>query len=117
LTWGSQALLVIQEWQEVQNAIMREALEYMKMEVTFLQEELRRYSEKHELDNDAMEIEWKNPATPPDFVAKIQQVVDKGRLIVGKGGTPAPNPSLRSASRAATRTMQRGKSPFAAFPV
>ncbi|KAH0609341.1 uncharacterized protein H6S33_012827 [Morchella sextelata] len=96
---------------------MAEALEYMKMEVNSVQEELRKYAQRDELDNDAMEIEWKNPATPPDFVAEIQRALDEGRLVVARPGTPAPNPHSRSSSRAATRTMQRKTSPFAAFPV
>ncbi|KAH0606274.1 uncharacterized protein H6S33_003935 [Morchella sextelata] len=64
-----------------------------------------------------MEIEWTNPATPPDFVAEIQKALDEGRLVVGRPATPAPNPGSRSSSREATRTMQRKTSPFAAFPV
>jgi hypothetical protein len=117
LTRGSQALLLVQEHQAAQNALMAEALEYMKMEVNSVQEKLRRYAEKDERDADAMEIEWTNPATPPDFVAEIQRALDEGRLVVGRPGTPAPNPHSRSSSRAATRTMQRKTSPFAAFPV
>ncbi|KAH0605825.1 uncharacterized protein H6S33_004282 [Morchella sextelata] len=96
---------------------MAEALEYMRMEVNSVQEELRKYAERDELDADAMEIEWTNPATPPDFVAEIQKALDEGRLVVGRPATPAPNPGSRSSSRAATRTMQRKTSPFAAFPV
>ncbi|KAH0602643.1 uncharacterized protein H6S33_008293, partial [Morchella sextelata] len=117
LTRGSQALLVVQERQAAQNALMAEALEYMRMEVNSVQEELRKYVERDELNNDAMEIEWTNPATPPDFVAEIQRALDEGRLVVGRPATPAPNPVSRSSSRAATRTMQRKTSPFAAFPV
>jgi hypothetical protein len=117
LTRGSQALLLVQEGQAAQNALMAEALEYMKMEVNSVQEELRRYAEQDELNADAMDIEWTNPATPPDFVAEIQRALDEGRLVVGRLGTPAPNPHSRSSSRAATRTMQRKTSPFAAFPV
>jgi hypothetical protein len=117
LTRGSQALLLVQERQAAQNALMAEALEYMKMEVNSVQEELRKYAERDELNEDAMEIEWTNPATPPDFVAEIQRALDEGRLVVGRPGTPAPNPHSRSSSRAATRTMQRKTSPFAAFPV
>jgi hypothetical protein len=117
LTRGHQALLIVQERQEAQNALMREALEYMKMEVNSVQEELRRYAERDELADDAMEIEWTSPATPPDFVAEIQRALDKGRLVVGRAGTPGPNPHSRSSSRAATRTMQQRTSPFAAFPV
>ncbi|KAH0609979.1 uncharacterized protein H6S33_012525 [Morchella sextelata] len=98
LTRGSQALLLVQERQAAQNALMAEALE-------------------DELNEDAMEIEWTNPATPPDFVAEIQKALDEGRLVVGRPATPAPNPGSRSSSRAATRTMQRKTSPFAAFSV
>jgi hypothetical protein len=107
LTRGSQALLIVQERQEAQNALMREELEYMKMEVNSVQEELRSYAERDELNNDAMEIEWTSPATPPDFVAKIQRAVDEGRLVVSRAGTPVPNPHSRSSSRAAIRTMQQ----------
>ncbi|KAH0608589.1 uncharacterized protein H6S33_001723, partial [Morchella sextelata] len=117
LTRGSQALLLVQERQAAQNALMAEALEYMKMEVNSVQEELRKYVEKDELNADAMEIEWTNPATPPDFVAEIQRALDEGRLVVARPATPAPNLGSRSSSRAATRTMQRKTSPFAAFPV
>ncbi|KAH0603038.1 uncharacterized protein H6S33_008042, partial [Morchella sextelata] len=117
LTRGSQALLIVQERQAAQNALMAEALEYMRMEVNSVQEELRKYVERDELNADAMEIEWTNPATPPDFVAEIQKALDEGRLVVGRPATPAPNPVSRSSSRAATRTMQRKTSPFAAFPV
>ncbi|KAH0613226.1 uncharacterized protein H6S33_009606 [Morchella sextelata] len=117
LTRGSQALLLVQERQAAQNALMAEALEYMRMEVNSVQEELRKYVEKDELNADAMEIEWTNPATPPDFVAEIQRALDEGRLVVARPATPAPNPVSRSSSRAATRTMQRKASPFAAFPV
>ncbi|KAH0603704.1 uncharacterized protein H6S33_007363, partial [Morchella sextelata] len=102
----------------LQNQLTRgKALEYMKMEVNSVQEELQKYAERDELNDDAMEIEWTNPATPPDFVAEIQRALDEGRLVVGRPGTPAPNPNSRSSSRAATRTMQRRTSPFAAFPV
>ncbi|KAH0607143.1 uncharacterized protein H6S33_003131 [Morchella sextelata] len=117
LTRGSQALLLVQERQAAQNALMAEALEYMRMEVNSVQEELRKYVEKDELNADAMEIEWTNPATPPDFVAEIQRALDEGRLVVARPATPAPNLGSRSSSRAATRTMQRKTSPFAAFPV
>ncbi|KAH0607551.1 uncharacterized protein H6S33_002585 [Morchella sextelata] len=117
LTRGSQALLIVQERQAAQNALMAEALEYMRREVNSVQEELRKYVERDELNADAMEIEWTNPATPPDFVAEIQRALDEGRLVVGRPATPAPNPGSRSSSRAATRTMQRKTSPFAAFPV
>ncbi|KAH0614936.1 uncharacterized protein H6S33_000572, partial [Morchella sextelata] len=117
LTRGSQALLLVQERQAAQNALMAEALEYMRMEVNSVQEELRKYVEKDELNADAMEIEWTNPATPPDFVAEIQRALDEGRLVVARPATPAPNQGSRSSSRAATRTMQRKTSPFAAFPV
>ncbi|KAH0608590.1 uncharacterized protein H6S33_001724, partial [Morchella sextelata] len=119
LNRGSQALLIVQERQAAQNALMAEALEYMRSEVNSVQEELRRYAERDELnaDVDAMEIEWTNPATPPDFVAEIQRALDEGRLVVGRPATPAPLSVSRSSSRAATRTMQRKTSPFAAFPV
>ncbi|KAH0608576.1 uncharacterized protein H6S33_001710 [Morchella sextelata] len=117
LTRGSQALLLVQERQAVQNALMAEALEYMRHEVNSVQEELRKYAERDELEADAMEIEWTNPATPPDFVAEIQKALDEGRLVVARPATPALNPGSRSSSRAATRTMQRKTSPFAAFPV
>ncbi|KAH0606275.1 uncharacterized protein H6S33_003936, partial [Morchella sextelata] len=117
LTRGSQALLLVQERQAAQNALMAEALEYMRMEVNSVQEELRKYVEKDELNADAMEIEWTNPATPPDFVAEIQRALDEGRLVVARPATPAPLSVSRSSSRAATRTMQRKTSPFAAFPV
>ncbi|KAH0614176.1 uncharacterized protein H6S33_006062, partial [Morchella sextelata] len=119
LNRGSQALLIVQERQAAQNALMAEALEYMRSEVNSVQEELRKYAEKDELnaDVDAMEIEWTNPATPPDFVAEIQRALDEGRLVVGRPATPAPLSVSRSSSRAATRTMQRKTSPFAAFPV
>ncbi|KAH0602635.1 uncharacterized protein H6S33_008285, partial [Morchella sextelata] len=117
LTRGSQALLIVQERQAAQNALLAEALEYMRMEVNSVQEELRKYVEKDELNADAMEIEWTNPATPPDFVAEIQRALDEGRLVVARPATPAPIPASRSSSRAATRTMQRKASPFAAFPV
>jgi hypothetical protein len=96
---------------------MRQTLENMKMEVNSIPEELWRYAERDELDDDAMEIEWTNPATPPDFVAKIQRVLDEGRLVVDRAGTPAPNPHSKSGSRAATRTMRQRNSLFAAFPV
>ncbi|KAH0613221.1 uncharacterized protein H6S33_009601 [Morchella sextelata] len=89
----------------------------MRHEVNSVQEELRKYAERDELEADAMEIEWTNPATPPDFVAEIQKALDEGRLVVVRPATPAPNPGSRSSSRAATRTMQRKTSPFAAFPV
>ncbi|KAH0604559.1 uncharacterized protein H6S33_006936, partial [Morchella sextelata] len=117
LTRGSQALLLVQERQAAQNALMAEALEYMRHEVNSVQEELRKYAEKDDLAADAMEIEWTNPATPPDFVVEIQKALDEGRLVVERPATPAPNPGSRSSSRAATRTMQRKTSPFAAFPV
>ncbi|KAH0611491.1 uncharacterized protein H6S33_010756, partial [Morchella sextelata] len=117
LTRGSQALLLVQERQAAQNALMAEALEYMRHEVNSVQEELRKYAEKDELQADAMEIEWTNPATPPDFVAEIQKALDEGRLVVARPATPAPLSVSRSSSRAAIRTMQRKTSPFAAFPV
>ncbi|KAH0611252.1 uncharacterized protein H6S33_011679 [Morchella sextelata] len=112
-----QALLLVQECQAAQNALMVEALEYTKLEVNPVQEELRKYAERDKLNADAMEIEWTNPATPPDFVAEIQRALDEGRLVVGRPATPALNPGSRSSSRTATKTVQRKTSPFAAFPV
>ncbi|KAH0603649.1 uncharacterized protein H6S33_007308 [Morchella sextelata] len=117
LIQGSQALLLVQERQAAQNALMAEALEYMKLEVNSVQEELRRYTERDELNPDAIEIEWTNPATPPYFVVEIQRALDEGRPVMGRPGTPVPNTHSRSSSRAATRIMQRKTSPFAAFPV
>ncbi|KAH0604165.1 uncharacterized protein H6S33_007196, partial [Morchella sextelata] len=100
LTRGSQALLLVQERQAAQHALMAEALEYMKMEVNSVQEELRRYAERDELNADAMEIEWTNPATPPDFVAEIQRALDEGRLVVGElysgAGRGPPSPLARN---------------------
>ena len=88
----------MEEDQVAERACYASALEYLKDQVEETQLQLRKMiEEKDELQEaDIMEIEWTNPAIPPNFLAEIQKAMNEGKLQIAKPTLP---PS-RSSSRA-----------------
>ncbi|KAH0604948.1 uncharacterized protein H6S33_004930 [Morchella sextelata] len=113
LTRGSQALLIVQECQEAQNALMREALEYMKMEVNSVQEELRSPFAAFPVRSTRRVIPIVQPAVgasslPPNHPSGVHPLLEgvhrsfvyEGELYSG-GGSGPPSPSARNPQKVA----------------
>ncbi|KAH8144435.1 uncharacterized protein LAJ45_11603 [Morchella importuna] len=106
------ALALVQERQEAEAVLLRNAFGYMQEQVSSVQAQLQSYAQRDDLGADEMEdIEWTNPAMPPNFLEDIQRAINEGRLSIARMPTPAPVPNpaplqnSRASSRAALRTF------------
>ncbi|KAH8146439.1 uncharacterized protein LAJ45_09632 [Morchella importuna] len=104
------ALALVQERQEAEADLLRDASGYMREQVSSVQAQLQSYAQKDDLGMDEMEdVQWTSPAMPSNFLEEIQRAINEGRLSIARMPTPAPvpNPAPPQNSRALSRVAMR----------
>ncbi|KAH8144456.1 uncharacterized protein LAJ45_11555 [Morchella importuna] len=67
------ALALLQERQEAESVLLRDAFGRMRDQVSSVQAQLQSYAQRDDLGADEMEdIEWTSPAMPPNFLEEME---------------------------------------------